>query len=52
MAKTEIRMTGSGGQGVIMGTIILAEAAFEDGKQVVQCQAYGNNYFRPEDYLY
>ena len=39
MAKTEIRMTGSGGQGVIMGTIILAEAAFEDGKQVVQCQA-------------
>ena len=41
MAKTEIRMTGSGGQGVIMGTIILAEAAFEDGKQVIQCQAYG-----------
>ncbi len=41
MQKTEIRMTGSGGQGVIMGTIILAEAAFEDGKQVVQCQAYG-----------
>lgn len=41
MAKTEIRMTGSGGQGVIMGTIILAEAAYEDGKQVVQCQAYG-----------
>ena len=41
MAKTEIRMTGSGGQGVIMGTIIIAEAAFEDGKHVVQCQAYG-----------
>jgi len=41
MAKTEIRMTGSGGQGVIMGTIILAEAAYDDGKQVVQCQAYG-----------
>ena len=41
MAKTEIRMTGSGGQGFIMGTIILAEAAYEDGKQVVQCQAYG-----------
>ena len=41
MAKTEIRMTGSGGQGVIMGTIILAEAAYEDGKQVIQCQAYG-----------
>ena len=41
MAKTEIRMTGSGGQGVIMGTIIIAEAAYADGKQVVQCQAYG-----------
>lgn len=41
MAKTEIRMTGSGGQGVIMGTIIIAEAAYEDGKHVVQCQAYG-----------
>lgn len=41
MQKTEIRMTGSGGQGVIMGTIILAEAAFDEGKQVVQCQAYG-----------
>ena len=39
MAKTEIRMTGSGGQGVIMGTIIIAEAAYEDGKHVVQCQA-------------
>ena len=37
MAKTEIRMTGSGGQGVIMGTIIIAEAAYEDGKHVVQC---------------
>ena len=41
MAKTEIRMTGSGGQGVIMGTIIIAEAAYDDGKQVIQCQAYG-----------
>jgi len=39
--KSEIRMTGSGGQGVIMGTIILAEAAYADGKQVIQCQAYG-----------
>ena len=41
MAKTEIRMTGSGGQGVLMGTIIIAEAAYENGKNVVQCQAYG-----------
>jgi 2-oxoglutarate ferredoxin oxidoreductase subunit gamma len=41
MARTEVRMSGSGGQGVIMGTIILAEAAYEDGKQVAQCQSYG-----------
>ncbi|MBR5739735.1 MAG: 2-oxoacid:acceptor oxidoreductase family protein [Firmicutes bacterium] len=41
MARREVRMSGSGGQGVIMGTIILAEAAFEDGKQVAQCQSYG-----------
>ena len=38
---SEMRFSGSGGQGVIMGTIIIAEAAYEDGKQVVQCQAYG-----------
>ncbi len=41
MSRIEVRMSGSGGQGVIMGTIILAEAAFEDGKQVAQCQSYG-----------
>lgn len=41
MAKTEIRLSGSGGQGVIMATIILAEAAFQDKKQAVQCQSYG-----------
>lgn len=39
--KKELRFTGSGGQGVIMATIILAEAAYNDGKQAVQCQSYG-----------
>lgn len=39
--KHELRFTGSGGQGVIMATIILAEAAYYDGKQAVQCQSYG-----------
>ena len=41
MKKAELRFTGSGGQGVILATIILAEAAYEDKKQVAQCQAYG-----------
>ncbi|MDD6298214.1 2-oxoacid:acceptor oxidoreductase family protein, partial [Hornefia butyriciproducens] len=41
MAKEQLRFTGSGGQGVILGTIIMAEAAFLDGKQVVQSQSYG-----------
>ncbi|MBR5230092.1 MAG: 2-oxoacid:acceptor oxidoreductase family protein [Firmicutes bacterium] len=41
MAKKELRFSGSGGQGVIMATIILAEAAYEDKLQAVQCQSYG-----------
>ena len=41
MDKMELRFTGSGGQGVIMATIILAEAAYEDKLQAVQCQSYG-----------
>lgn len=41
MKKAELRFTGSGGQGVILATIILAEAAYEDKKQVAQCQSYG-----------
>ncbi len=39
--KMEIRLTGSGGQGVILATIILAEAGIEAGKHVAQSQAYG-----------
>ena len=33
MAKEQLRFTGSGGRGVILGTIIIAEAAFLDGKR-------------------
>lgn len=39
--RDEIRISGEGGQGVILAGIILAEAAIEDGKNVVQTQAYG-----------
>ncbi len=41
MKKAELRLTGSGGQGVILATIILAEAGFFDKKKVVQSQSYG-----------
>lgn len=37
----EIRLSGSGGQGLILAGIILAEAAIEDGKNSVQSQSYG-----------
>lgn len=37
----EIRLSGSGGQGLILGGIILAEAALIDGKNCVQSQSYG-----------
>ena len=40
--KTEVRLGGSGGQGMILAGIILAEAAgIYDGKNVVQTQSYG-----------
>ena len=39
--KTEIRIGGSGGQGVVLAAQILGEAAVLDGKNVVQTQAYG-----------
>lgn len=41
MNKMEIRLAGSGGQGVILATIILAEAAIEAGKFTAQSQSYG-----------
>ena len=37
----KFRFAGSGGQGVILGTIILAEAALNEGCHVVQSQSYG-----------
>jgi len=37
----EIRLSGSGGQGLITAGIILAEAAVMEGKQAVQSQSYG-----------
>lgn len=37
----EIRLSGSGGQGVITAGIILAEAAILEGKEAIQAQSYG-----------
>ncbi|MBQ6594170.1 MAG: 2-oxoacid:acceptor oxidoreductase family protein [Clostridia bacterium] len=39
--RFEMRFAGSGGQGVILCSIILAEAAFLAGKYVAQSQSYG-----------
>ena len=39
--KKELRLTGSGGQGLILAGVILAEAAILDGKQAIQSQSYG-----------
>lgn len=38
---TELRLSGSGGQGLITAGIILAEAAVAEGKEAVQSQSYG-----------
>jgi len=37
----QIRLCGSGGQGIITAAIILAEAAIMEGSEVVQSQSYG-----------
>lgn len=37
----KIRLSGTGGQGVIKGAMILAEAALVDGKNATQSQVYG-----------
>lgn len=37
----EVRLSGSGGQGVILAAIILARAAVIDGHKVTQTQSYG-----------
>lgn len=41
MLYQELRLSGSGGQGLILAGIILAEAALYDGKNVIQSQSYG-----------
>jgi len=39
--RKEVRLSGSGGQGLILAGIILAEAVIHDGHEVVQTQSYG-----------
>lgn len=41
MLRKEFRLSGSGGQGLITGGIILAEAALLDGLNAIQSQSYG-----------
>lgn len=41
MSRTEFRLSGSGGQGLLLAGIVLAEAAILDGKNAVQTQSYG-----------
>ena len=40
-ARFEIRLAGSGGQGIVLAGIILAEAAILDERRVTQTQSYG-----------
>ena len=39
--REELRLVGSGGQGVILASVILAEAAILAGKNAAQSQSYG-----------
>ncbi|MDR1705014.1 MAG: 2-oxoacid:acceptor oxidoreductase family protein [Clostridiales bacterium] len=39
--QKELRLSGSGGQGLILAGVILAEAALLDGKHAIQSQSYG-----------
>ena len=41
MPRIEVRLTGFGGQGIVLSGIILARAAMYDKKEVVQTQSYG-----------
>lgn len=41
MAKHQILLTGTGGQGLILAAIMLAEAAVAAGKNVLQTQSFG-----------
>lgn len=40
-SRYEVRIAGSGGQGILLAGIILAEAALLDGNYVAQSQSYG-----------
>jgi len=40
-APFEVRLCGEGGQGVVLASIVLAEAAIHDGRNAVQTQEYG-----------
>ena len=39
--RTEIRIAGFGGQGIILAGVILGEGAINDGKNAVKTQSYG-----------
>lgn len=39
--NTELRLSGTGGQGLILAGIIVADAAIRDGKNSIQSQSYG-----------
>ncbi len=39
--KKELRLSGSGGQGIILAGIIIANAAINEGKNAIQSQSYG-----------
>jgi 2-oxoglutarate ferredoxin oxidoreductase subunit gamma len=39
--RVEFKLSGSGGQGLLLAGIVLAEAAIRDGKNAVQTQSYG-----------
>jgi len=42
--RYEIRLTGEGGQGIVLAGVILAEAAaIYDGKNATQTQVYGHH---------
>ena len=40
-SRYEIRISGSGGQGIILAGIMIAEAAILDGRYIIQSQNYG-----------
>jgi 2-oxoglutarate ferredoxin oxidoreductase subunit gamma len=39
--RNEVVLAGQGGQGLVMGGVVLAEAALYEGKNAVQTQSYG-----------